>query len=99
MEEKPDTVRIECSHMGGLMLSLFRHGRGDLGEPMVVRGVGVRLNGPSGVMGGTNSGAEGVPGITEVDAKWWAEWVSQNEGKNPLLDQGIIREWKENPTS
>lgn len=94
-----DTVKVECSMMGGLMLNISSRSRGEFGEPITFRGPGVRLNGPSGVMGGTNSGAEGVPGITEIDAKWWAEWVSQNEGKNPLLDQGIIREWKENPTS
>lgn len=100
--EKRETVKIECSHMGGLMLNIFTRGRGEFGEPTVVRdGPGIRLNGPSGVMGGTNAGAElpASPGITEIDAEWWSKWREQNTGKNPLLDQGVIREFKENPTS
>lgn len=97
--EKRETVKIACSHMNGMMLNLYTRRQGDLGEPIMRReGAGVRLNGPSGVMGGTNAGAEGEPGITEVDAEWWSKWLEQNKGKNPLLDLGVIREMQENPT-
>ena len=99
MTEERKTVWVACSQLNGIMINLFTRGSDDLGAPRVVRdGVGVRLNGPTGTMGGTNAGAEAEPGLTEVDAMWWARWVEQNRGKNPLLDSGVIRELPGNPT-
>lgn len=90
-----DKVRVECYHPGGLMLRLFRPGYDDgTGQtPMVVDGAGVRLNGPSTITAGGvgNPGSSDLPGITEIDAAWWAAWVEQNAGKNPLYDAGVIR--------
>lgn len=99
--EKRRTVRVACSQMNGLMLQLYTRARDELGVTQALRdGPAVRLNGPSGAMGGTNQNPdEWPPGITELDGEWWDRWVEQNKGKNPLLDGGVIREWQENPTS
>lgn len=94
-------VKIACNIQNGVVLHLFTHTKGEMGEPRVLRdGATVRLAGPVGVMGGTNQSPSEWPAvITEVDAEWWEKWKAQNIGKNALLDHGAIREWQENPTS
>lgn len=101
MDNEKQTVRVACYQANGLIISNFVQGRDEMGAPRLLRdGAGVRLNGPSGTMSGTNdpSMAGGEPGITEVDAVFWAKWVEQNKGKNPLFDNGVIQECTENPT-
>lgn len=104
------TVRVACTIPGGLMIRLQRLSEDDgHGRVMVWDGTGLRLNGPA---VGTSSGVGNTspiglePGITEVNAEWWAAWADQHK-KDPLLtdehvralpDEGADQEGEENPT-
>jgi hypothetical protein len=87
------TVMVACSVVNGLTLRLFKHGRDDIGSPIIsVDGPKVILNGVSALYtgAGNTEGAGQAPGITEVDAGFMDAWVDQNR-LNPLVDMGMVK--------
>ncbi|MHB8272525.1 hypothetical protein [Bradyrhizobium sp.] len=97
--EKPK-VKVACSVPNGLAIRLFKvgydDGTGDNVRPMIGDGPGIRLNGPSSLhTGAGNTGGIGLePGITEVDAAWWAAWLAQNQ-QNPFVGEKMVYEFKD----
>lgn len=106
-ETKRPIVRVACTIPNGIMIRLQKPGPDDgTGVRMIAHdGPGIRLNGPPGHDTGAGAteptGLE--PGITELDAEWWAAWSKQH-AMDPLLTGGHIRviedkpEGEENPT-
>lgn len=92
--QKKTMKRIACQHVNGISLRLFKEGPDDgTGQkPQVVDGPPVILSGPNarGAGVGTPSGYGGGFSVTDVDPEYWAAWLAQNKGKNPLLDGGLI---------
>jgi hypothetical protein len=87
-----DTIKVACRVPNGIMLHLWKQGIDEPFKTMVKDGDGVRLAGIAGIDtgAGNTERADLAPGISEVPAEWWAKWVEQNRGKNPLLDTGAI---------
>lgn len=96
-QEDRRNVRIACSVPNGIMIRLSRQGyddgTGDGVRPMIGDGPPIRLAGPAALHTGVNAtSGEGLePGVTPVDAEWWAKWVDQHK-LDPLIVGGYVYE-------
>ena len=86
MGEDHKTVKVACTMERGLTLQHVRPIADESGIKQMRRvGPKVTLNGPT---------LDGKPGLTDVDADWWAEWATQNE-KSDLVANRTVFEVKE----
>jgi hypothetical protein len=100
-------VKVACHVPNGIMIRRYKagfdDGTGDNVKPMVHEGAAVRLNGTGALQTGAGSTHRDdiPPGITEIDAEWWAAWLGENAG-NPLVTGKYIfaiKEDDEEPTA
>jgi len=84
------TVRVACRHPGGVTINLAVSVADGTGGTQMRPYESVTLKGPSSAGSGTSSpaGLDSI-GITEVDAKFWEEWLAVNQ-QNPFVTQGAI---------
>jgi hypothetical protein len=102
-----EKVQVACHVPNGIMIALWKQGyddgTGDNVKPTIRDGVTVRLNGPPAIHTGVNAtdGAGLPPGLTEIDAEWWAKWWAANQRNPFVLEKRVYRyepEKIENPT-
>jgi hypothetical protein len=100
MEQKRAMVQVGCRVLNGVVIRRTKQGFDDgTGfKPIVHDGPGVRLNGPPGANAGVGNsdGLGSEPGITDVDAEWFAAWFEQHKA-SPMVTEGHVFQVRAHP--